>query len=421
MWRRKRPITIVSNTPKKQVENTDGGHHFNGYHHEEWKSTTIKYDDDDDDDHVVVQVLQIADYSKKGFQQQNTCFRKRRISMLLLMILVMLLTSLSLLLMKQYERILQRESPSWWSSLDAIVTVAMCGFDATEMVRALRTMGGWKGPIYVITDTTTPTFHNRHRQNDNHNENDGSILYTEINVRGNHPIFDTQQEWEQYVQGIHRFGGIIYSKWHKTQIFKLIPPQDNINNVLFLDADILAQKSLIDHWLPDIEHLLMQKKIHRHRNALMEENCPISLYPERWYTSFPLIGKYDTSLSGKYNSGMMILKRCASQTILDKWGDALIRPPFVGRDQGKLTQVLEELGTHVCSLPNHWVHVQNEADIIDRTWFKIVGKGTFLHISSAKMREKRYQHWNHQLMQECNYTNLVFPSIGNVSVSVKVI
>lgn len=415
MWRRKRRIArIISTTntpPKRQVvENTNGGN-FNGCYHER-KSTTIKYDDDD---HIVH--VQIADCSKKGFQQ-HACFRKRWIlSMLLLMVIMLLLTSLSLLLMKQHERI-QRESPV--SSLDAIVTVAMCGFDATEMVRALRTMGGWKGPIYVITDTTQAVHH--YHQNKNCNENDDSILYTEINVRGHHPIFGTQQGWEQYVQGIHRFGGIIYSKWHKTQIFKLIPPQDNINNVLFMDADILAQRSLIDHWLPDIEHLLTQKKIHHRRNVLMEENCPISLYPERWYTSFPIIGKYDTLLSGKYNSGMMILKRYASQTILDKWGDALIRPPFVGRDQGKLTQVLEELGTHICSLPNHWVHVQNEADIMDRTWFKIVGKGTFLHISSAKMREKKYQHWNHQLMQKCNYTNLIFPWIGrNVSVSVKVI
>jgi hypothetical protein len=284
-------------------------------------------------------------------------------------------------------------------------------------------MGGWKGPIYVITDTpmedynhhddyhTTTTNNNHHHHDHDH---DNLILYTEINVKGNHPTFDTRQEFDQYVQGIHRFKATIYSKWHKTQIFKLIPTQDNINNVLFMDADMLAQKPLMDHWLPSIEHLLTPNE--------KEDECPLALYPERWYTSLPIVGQHDIALTGKYNSGMMILKRHASQNILEKWGDLLVRAPFVGRDQGKLTQVVEETGTHVCFLPNHWTHIQNEADIMDRIWFKMVGKGTYLHISSAKTRENKYQHWNHQLMQECNYTNLVFPStVNNTTVSVKAI
>lgn len=370
--------------------------------------------------------------SVKGFRTSR--LGKRWTKMLFLLVLVIASTIIfSLISRSPLEKISRKES-----SLDAIVTVAMCGFHAMEMVQSLRTMGQWKGPIYVITDTpitmeqdlhhlvenhtttTTTTIRNRTITTTTTNHEDSiRRYYTEINVKGHHPIFDTQQEFDQYVQGIHRFKATIYSKWHKTQIFKLIPSQDNINNVLFLDADMLAQKSLMDHWLPSIEPLLVHGNIPSHKQhsqndhhgsyTIQQDNCPISLYPERWYTSLPILGKHDISLSGKYNSGMMILKRHASQSILEKWGDALVRPPFVGRDQGKLTQVLDEMGVNVCFLPNHWAHVQNEADIMDRIWFQMVGKGTFLHISSAK-KETKYQHWNHQLMQECNYTKLVFPS-----------
>ena len=59
--------------------------------------------------------------------------------------------------------------------LDAIVTVAMCGMTATEMVRALRTVGGWKGPIYIITEKSDPS--------------GAPEDYTILNVDGNHPKF----------------------------------------------------------------------------------------------------------------------------------------------------------------------------------------------------------------------------------------
>jgi hypothetical protein len=263
--------------------------------------------------------------------------------------------------------------------LDAIVTVAMCGFRAVEMVKALRTFGEWKGPIYVVTDTP---------------ENESSDLCTPIDVRGNHPRFLTHDEFEAYKRGIHQFKVEIYSKWHKTQIFHLIP-DETIQTVLFIDADMLAQQPLSRSWLSGVAPLIA------------DPDCELTLNPERWYTSLPIIGKNNVTLSGKYNSGMMILKRKESRDVLEEWSRRIATPPFVGRDQGKLTDAIDFFGTKLCWLPSHWTHVQNQADLMDRAWFRLHGKGTFLHLSSAK-KSKRYRDWNTRLRQSCNYTNLEY-------------
>lgn len=275
--------------------------------------------------------------------------------------------------------------------IDAIVTIGMCGFHATEMVAALRKNGFWSKPIYIITDDP--------KENQCNERN----LCNIIDVRGNHPKFDNEDDFNEYVQGIHTFPVDIYSKWHKTQIFELIPRDDNINTVLFMDADLLAQKSLIDNWLPSIQHMLNDR--YPHENA---HDCELILYPERWYTTLPIIGDNNPSLTGKFNSGMMILNRESSRNILRRWGDLLVRPPFVGRDQGKLTQAIEEMNTHVCFLPDRWTHIQNEADLLDRLWFKLMGKGTFLHIASAKKKRKKYKEWNKRLQKKCNYSDLTY-------------
>jgi len=276
-------------------------------------------------------------------------------------------------------------------SIDAIVTIGMCGFRATEMVSALRNIGSWSRPIYIITDSPK-----------DHQDCDGSFC-TVIDVRGNHPKFDNESDFNQYVQGIHTIPVDIYSKWHKTQIFQLIPQDDNIKTVLFMDADLLTQKPLMDDWLPSIENVLNDQYPHE-----LSNDCELTLYPERWYTTLPIIGDNNSSLTGKYNSGMMILNRDLSHDILMRWGYLLVRSPFVDRDQGKLTQAIEEMGTNLCFLPNRWAHIQNEADLMDRLWFKLIGKGTFLHIASAKKKRKKYQEWNKRLQQTCNYSDLVF-------------
>lgn len=262
--------------------------------------------------------------------------------------------------------------------LDAIVTVAMCGFGANEMVKALRSKGEWKGPIYVITDDPSQ---------------EDANLCTPVNVRGNHPTFLTQEEFESYKQGIREFNPEIWSKWHKTQLFQLLP--NSIQTILFIDADVLAQKPLDKSFLPSLAPIMADR------------TCELSSYPERWYTTLPIIGKSTKKEAGKICGFMSIQKRKETAPFLNEWSNRLVRPPFTKRDQGKLTLSVEALNTKICELPNRWRHIQNQADLMDRIWFSIFGEGTFLHIASSKKWSKNEGFsWQEMATKKCDLSNL---------------
>jgi len=270
------------------------------------------------------------------------------------------------------------------SLLDAIVTVAMCGFTANEMVKALRAKGEWKGPIYVITDDPSQ---------------EDATLCTPVDVRGNHPTFLTQPEFDSYKLGIQEFNPDIWSKWHKTQLFQLLPEDPNLQTILFMDADVLAQKPLAKRFLPNIAPMLA------------DTNCELSSYPERWYTKIPFLGleKGKRQNAGKICSFMSIQKRQETASFLNEWSNRLVRPPFMTRDQGKFTLSVESLHTKMCTLPNRWWHVQNQADLMDRIWFAIVGKGTFLHLASSKNWSKTKNEgapWKEMKAKKCDLSHL---------------
>jgi hypothetical protein len=264
--------------------------------------------------------------------------------------------------------------------LDAIVTVAMCGFYANEMVKALRTKGEWKGPIYVITDEPSQ---------------EDANLCTPVDVRGNHPtFFSTQEEFESYKQGIQEFNPEIWSKWHKTQLFQLLP-DETIQTILFIDADMLAQQPLDKSFLPSLAPMMA------------DPTCELSSYPERWYTTIPVLGKADKKNAGKIGGYMSIQKRKETAPFLNEWSNRLVRPPFTSRDQGKLTLSVEALNTNICGLPSRWWHIQNQADLMDRVWFSIFGKGTFLHLASSKRWSKNEgASWKEMAAKKCDLSNL---------------
>jgi hypothetical protein len=208
-----------------------------------------------------------------------------------------------------------------------------------------------------------------------------------VDASNHHPTSLTQEEYETYKEGIHEFNPDIWSKWQKTQIFQLLPKE--INTILFIDADMLAQQPIAKTWLPRVAPLIDNHE------------CEISSYPERWYTKIPILGKFDRANAGKIAGGMSIQKRNETSVFLEEWSNRLIRPPFMGRDQGKLTESVEATNTKVCWLPNHWMHIQNQADLVDRLWFKIVGKGTFLHLASSKKGR-----WKEMATSKCDFSNL---------------
>jgi hypothetical protein len=76
----------------------------------------------------------------------------------------------------------------------------------------------------------------------------------------------------------------------------------------------------------------------------------------------------------------------------------------VGRDQSKLTESIEKLDTKLRFLPSHWKHLQNQVDLMDRKWFTIFRKATFLHIASLKhSRPTEYAIWKEMYEQKCQY------------------
>ena len=258
-------------------------------------------------------------------------------------------------------------------NLDAIVTVAMCGFNANEMVESVRKAGDWKGPIYVITDT--PDAENKE-------------LCTPVDVRGHHPDFLNQEDFEAYKKGIKRLNPSLYSKWHKTQIFQLLPK--TIHTALFIDADMMAKQPLATSWLPSLAKIID------------DPNCDYGAYHERFYTKLPFISKGSKSKNiGKVFGGMSLQKRKESAPLMKEWSRLMTHAPFLNRDQGKLTQSIEATKPNMCWLPSHWWHLHNQADLMDRIWFKLVGEATFFHLASAKKGA-----WKEMSNTKCDLSNL---------------
>jgi hypothetical protein len=316
---------------------------------------------------------------RDNHRRHESCYGrngKRRLSIYMVTVIAVLASTIVLAYTKANFGI---PSSRQEVKLDAIVTVAMCGFYANEMVRALRTKGEWKGPIYVITDEPSQ---------------EDATLCTPVDVRGNHPTFLTQQEFESYKQGIQEFNPDIWSKWHKTQLFQLLP-DPSIQTILFMDADMLAQQPLDKTFLPSLAPIMADR------------TCELSSYPERWYTTLPIIGGYEKKEAGKIGGFMSIQKRKQTAPFLNEWSNRLVRPPFTARDQGKLTLSVEALNTKICGLPNRWRHIQNQADLMDRIWFSIVGEGTFLHLASSKTWSKNAgASWKERVAKKCDLSNL---------------
>jgi hypothetical protein len=314
------------------------------------------------------------EYQNRRAPKVNRYDKRRSNSCIGVVVIAISLYVVGLIVLYSQTYFLPTTSPH--VKLDAIVTVAMCGFNANEMVKALRTKGEWKGPIYVITDDPSQ---------------EDAKLCTPVDVRRNHPNFLTQPEFEDYERGIQARNPFVWSKWHKTQIFQLLP--ETIQTIAFTDADMLAQQPLAKTWLPSLAPLLN------------DPHCELTVYPERWYSKlpspFPAKDQKKRSSPGYYNSGMMLQKRIETAPLLEDWSHRMVTHPFYGRDQGKLTASIESLNAKICWLPSRWWHLENQADFMDRIWFSTFAKATFLHLASAKTGK-----WKDMYLQKCDFSNL---------------
>lgn len=245
---------------------------------------------------------------------------------------------------------------------DAIATLATGEFSANRLISTLRGAGQWQGPIYVITDHTE-----MYRGKAVVNEYSATVhtgAYA-VEIRATEPFWlpdEARSRWEEHKS----FSKRIWTKWHKTQIFQMLPK--DINTILLMDADVEV-KGPIHRFESDIAH------------HLMPHRCNASFFQERWYSRGTM---------GAFNSGIAIYTREGSRDLLAEWSRQILSTTFV-RDQLALNAAMENTTSTICKLPSR--HLFYVADTVQRwknklPFFSAKEPITFAHMTGQKSLER---------------------------------
>lgn len=246
--------------------------------------------------------------------------------------------------------------------LDAIVTLATGGYSANRLISTLRDpkAGAWTGHIYVLTDDVE-----QYRGEVIMNQFGGSVhtgaVGIDISGSEQQPTFEHEADgyrWDRFLTLTDTFIG---TKWQKTQVFKLVPPQ--INTLLFMDADIEVKLPLARFEVDLVAH--------------MTRPCNASYFEERWYSR---------NTAGHYNSGIAVYNRWSSAKLMEAWGKLLLTTAFQ-RDQLALEVALNNTRANVCKLPTK--HLFFVADVMSRvlstiTFGVFTEDATFAHMTGHK-------------------------------------
>lgn len=211
--------------------------------------------------------------------------------------------------------------------IDAIATLATGTYSAKRLVSTLRSphRGAWTGPVYVLTDRP---WLGRH------------MNATAIRIRVT--------------------GERMVTKWHKTQLFHLLPSE--LNTVLYLDADVEVQRTVA---------LFAANSL----RLWQTRPCNASMFEERWYTR----RRY-----GAFNSGIALYHRTRSRVLLSRWSELLLSGRY-RRDQLALDKARSDTKAAVCKLPIS--HLNYAADAVSR-FVSSLGvfsdRATFRHLTGHK-------------------------------------
>lgn len=167
-------------------------------------------------------------------------------------------------------------------AVDAFVFICMGSWTNTTIlhnaVSSLRTVGGWEGDVYVITD----------RQ-------DGW------------PSLRDQYSVE--VLGVDAVASKLAIHSFKCQMFDLLPP--HVHNVLYMDADIVVSRPLV----PFLKYL------GRHKEEYPLDN--LGLFRDSSGHFFGTCAECDY-----WHGGVMLSTRNVSEPCLHKWCDAIFSGQF---------------------------------------------------------------------------------------------
>jgi len=206
-------------------------------------------------------------------------------------------------------------SPSHSPDLVHAVVMIAGGYMAANplvdlSIQSLRRVGGWEGPIYILTDSATCFDVTNHD-------------YGSKTIEIPHEKMDT----------------VFKIKTLKTKLFDYIP--DNINNILYMDVDIVVSRRLTS-FLNDLNEQLVQHALSRKqndgvlstgtpdhlekmdiRNTISNKQISITAKNSPDFAMFLDAGGHFAGswVSGveKWHTGVMWARRGAGDTCMNSW------------------------------------------------------------------------------------------------------
>ena len=263
-------------------------------------------------------------------------------------------------------------------SIDAIALIAMGSlsksYSVDYSISSIRLIGKWKGAIYVLTDSPS--------------------CFDEIAEKHSLKIVNIPPQKD-----------ILHIKSLKAQMFTYLP--DTVQNVLYMDVDILVARSLIP-FFRDLNYLLF-----RHQNNVMKsqelkdiqhpspsQNLSVSSGSFGFGAFLDARGHFVGFCSGceKWHTGIMFLNRQSAGNCLKSWKDILLSGKF-NTDQESL-DFAEKNGTCVRNFFFPRRHLLFAKDYLAMIF---TSGQTFIHLTAAARPEE----------QGYFYREIVLPRIRN--------
>ena len=197
------------------------------------------------------------------------------------------------------------------------------------------------------------------------NEDVENYDVTVININRNEiqPQFDTAADRNAWQNS-----KIAKMKWFKTQIFRITSERRTHDNILFIDADVIINKSF-----SSFEKFVSESYANRKEN-----DCSAYFFQERSY------------VPDSVNSGTALFFRDTSRILLDLWSKNILTGKYP-RDQAALDETLKRRGLQACYFPSDMNYFTTDfmTNLIDAFTLGVRKQGsTFIHPTANKNLRK---------------------------------
>ena len=284
--------------------------------------------------------------------------------------------------------------------VDAIVYIAMGKMAAEttldQSILSLRQLGKYRGPIFIITDSSS-CFKDIIASNGIVYNNDHNSYITRTNT-----VIDSEKTFIKTID-IPSETSIIKIKSLKTQILKLLPLE--YKSIVYLDVDILVTKPLHSFIYDTIKAIRIGYQKWQFQNKdklkntgkeeeipktfLPHHSSPFSLFSNKNSSNlqfFDIGAFYDANAHyvgfcdgcEKWHTGILLYQRGHGEYCLKSWGEILLSGKY-DTDQESLDEA-ERIGACQTIIPFANNHILFAKDYIG--WFFTSGH-SFIHVTAA--------------------------------------